>query len=97
MACHVIFELTAKEGRLDDLRKWFVDRLPATRSFEGNISVEVVRDQDVPTKVVFMEKWSARENFERYLAWRTETGVVQELVEMIEGEIDFRFYDVLGV
>ncbi|EFF89133.1 MULTISPECIES: putative quinol monooxygenase [unclassified Streptomyces] len=97
MACHVIFEMTVKAGRFDDLRKWFLEKLPGTRDFEGNISVEVVRDQDDPTRIVFVEKWDARQDFERYLAWRTETGVVAELGELLEGGIDFRFHDGLGV
>lgn len=97
MTCQVIFEMTVKDGRFDELRQWFIDKLPATRAFEGNVSVEVVRDQNEPARVVFMEKWNTRENFEAYLAWREETGVVAELLDVIEGEIDFRFHDPIGV
>jgi quinol monooxygenase YgiN len=59
--------------------------------------LEVVRDHDDPSRIVFMEKWDARQDFERYLAWRNETGAVAELGEMLEGPIDFRFHDGLGV
>ncbi|MFC9735075.1 putative quinol monooxygenase [Streptomyces roseolus] len=97
MTCHVIFKMTVQDGRFDDLRSWFVEQLPGTRAFEGNVSVEVVRDQDAPNTVVFMEKWDSRKNFEDYLAWRTETGVVAELADMLDGDIDFRYHDSLGV
>ncbi|GHB73311.1 hypothetical protein GCM10010377_74680 [Streptomyces viridiviolaceus] len=97
MTCHVIFETTVKDGNLDGLRKWFTEKLPGTRGFAGNVSVEVVHNQDDPSKILFLEKWDSRQSFERYLAWRVETGAVDELGTMLDGEIDFRYYDALGV
>ncbi|MFD5177864.1 putative quinol monooxygenase [Nocardia sp. NPDC058379] len=97
MAIQVTIDMTAKAGRLDDLREWFIKNLPGTRSFAGNISVEVARDQDEPDRVLFVEKWDARADFEAYLAWREESGVIAELVEMLDGDITFRYHDFLGV
>ncbi len=44
-----------------------------------------------------MEKWDTRKNFEDYLAWRVESGVVEELMQYLDGEIDFRYFDPIGV
>ncbi|GEM29579.1 antibiotic biosynthesis monooxygenase [Nocardia neocaledoniensis NBRC 108232] len=97
MAIQVTIDMAAKEGRFDDLREWFVKNLPGTRSFAGNISVEVARNQDEPARILFVEKWDSRADFEAYLAWRDESGVIAELLEMLDGEITFRYHDFLGV
>ncbi|MEV6217323.1 antibiotic biosynthesis monooxygenase [Nocardia sp. NPDC051833] len=97
MAIQVTIDMSAKPGRYDDLRKWFVEHLAGTRSFAGNITVEVARNQDEPDRILFVEKWDTRANFEAYLAWREESGVIAELVEMLEGDITFRYHDFIGV
>ncbi|MGW5570299.1 putative quinol monooxygenase [Nocardia thailandica] len=97
MAIQVTIDMTAKEGCVDELRTWFLDHLAGTRGFAGNISVEVARNQDEPTRILFVEKWESRESFEAYLAWRDESGVIAELLELLEGDITFRYHDFLGV
>lgn len=97
MAIQVTIDMTAKEGRVDDLRTWFLDHLAGTRGFAGNISVEVARNQDEPSRILFVEKWESRANFEAYLAWRDESGVIAELLELLDGDITFRYHDFLGV
>lgn len=97
MAIQVTIDMVVKEGRFDDLRDWFIAHLPGTRGFAGNISVEVARNTDEPNAVLFVEKWETREAFEKYLAWRDETGVIADLVEMLDGEIVFRHHDFIGV
>lgn len=97
MAIQVTIDMSAKEGRFDELREWFIKNLPGTRSFPGNISVEVARNQDDPARILFVEKWDKRADFEAYLAWRDEGGVIAELLEMLDGEITFRYHDFLGV
>ncbi|MFG2442761.1 putative quinol monooxygenase [Nocardia fluminea] len=97
MAIQVTIDMAAKADRFDDLREWFVKNLPGTRSFAGNISVEVARNQDEPARILFVEKWDTRANFEAYLAWRDESGVIAELLEMLDGDITFCYHDFLGV
>ena len=54
--------------------------LPAladTRAFEGCESIETYVDQDNPDHIFLWEKWATRENYEAYLAWRMETGMME--------------------
>lgn len=97
MTCHVILELTVKEGCYDSLRKWFVDSMPSTRDFDGYVSAEFVRNQDDLTKLLIMERWETRQHHERYLAWRVESGTLEELGAMIDGEPQIRYFDPIGV
>ena len=40
------------------------------------------------------ERWETRENYEKYLVWRTETGMIANLMEAIQGEPSIRYFDV---
>lgn len=96
MACQVLLEATIKDGCHDRLRSKFVELLPATRGFEGCIYLYIVKDQDKPSQIVIVELWETRAHYEKYLAWRTETGVMEELATMIENP-SWRFLDNWGV
>ncbi len=97
MSCQVIFEMKVKHGCFEKLRSFLIEKLPGTRGYPGNICVEVVREQDDPGTILFMEKWASREVFEAYLASRTEEGTLSELADYIEGSVRFRYYDAIGV
>ncbi|MGV9678519.1 putative quinol monooxygenase [Nocardia sp. NPDC003482] len=97
MTIQAVLELTAKTDKAEEFREWLVRILPDTRGYKGNVSVEFVRNQDDPADVVILEKWDTRTDYEAYLAWRTETGILDELGEFIEGELKVRYFDPMGV
>ncbi|MGE0487474.1 MAG: putative quinol monooxygenase [Gammaproteobacteria bacterium] len=96
MACQVLLGATIKAGCHDKLRARFVELLPATRNFEGCIYLYIVKDQDQPDRILIIELWESRAHYEKYLAWRTETGVMDELATMMENP-SWRFLDNWGV
>ena len=55
-----------------------------TRAFEGNEAIEVYADQENPDLIVLWEKWGARENYDAYLAWRMETGLMDVLAPFMD-------------
>ncbi|MFT3661437.1 MAG: antibiotic biosynthesis monooxygenase family protein [Gordonia sp. (in: high G+C Gram-positive bacteria)] len=97
MTCQAVLAITAKEGKYDELREWLVKILPDTRGFQGCVSVEFYRNQDDPQDLVILEKWNSRADYEAYLAWRTEEGILGELGEFIDGELTVRYFDPMGV
>lgn len=97
MTCQVILEMIVKEGRYDELRSWLIENLPGTPAFECNVSVEPVRDQDDPRKLFLLEKWESRAHFERYVTWRDETGILDELDAMTDGGLESTVLDFVGV
>jgi len=46
--------------------------------------------------VVFVEHWETKADYEHYLGWRTETGVIAELVDMLEAPPSIRFFDMIA-
>jgi len=93
MTCTVLLEVKAKAGTGDDLVGVFKQILPDTRAYEGCISVDVHQNQDDTDVVVLVEQWQTRAHYEKYFAWREETGVVAQLVERIDGPPSLRYFD----
>ena len=45
--------------------------------------------------MVLVEKWDSREHYQKYHAWRTETGVIDKIRSMVEGEASIRFFELI--
>ena len=97
MSCQVVIEFRAKEECVEKLLPWLRQILPDTRCREGCVLIAVTRNQDDPTNFIFVEQWDSRQHYERYFAWRQETGVLDQLAGMIRGPASFRFFDYVGL
>ena len=92
----VVVEIRAKKGTGNNLVSTFKKVLPLTRESDGIISIELVQNQDDPDVLVFIERWETRDHYEKYLAERTEAGALETLAELIEGELNIRYFDQTG-
>ena len=92
----VIVEIRAKKDTGNNLVSTFKKVLPLTRESDGIISIELVQNQDDPDVLVFIERWETRDHYEKYLAERTEAGALETLAELIEGELNIRYFDQTG-
>lgn len=97
MTCYVTLEFKVKNESAEELPIFLRKILPDTRGYDGCVSINVVQNQDEPTEFAVLEQWNTRQHYEDYLNWRTETGVLDELLIMVEGEPSIRFFDYLGV
>ena len=97
MTCHVTLEFKINKESTEALPIFLRKILPDTRGYDGCVSISVVQNQDEPTEFAVLEQWNTRQHYEDYLSWRTETGVLDELMGMVEGEPSIRFFDYLGV
>ncbi len=95
MSVSVILEATVKDK--DVFEAFLLKVLPATRSYEGCEGLTVHRNVDDTTNVVLIERWETRPHYEKYLAWRKETGLLDQLVALLEGPPNIRFYSNVGV
>jgi quinol monooxygenase YgiN len=68
------------KGLLETLSAALVD----TRAFEGCESIEVYADNEDPDRIVLWEKWAERANYDAYLAWRMETGLMDVLAPFMD-------------
>jgi quinol monooxygenase YgiN len=91
----ITLQFQSKPDQADDVIDMLRKNLPDTRSYDGCESLVVHQSQDDPTMFLIYEQWAARPKYEAYLAWRTETGVLEELLAMLAGEPTFGFYDTV--
>lgn len=97
MSVTVLFEVQSKPENVDELKSTFKNILPDTRSYDGCQGVNVVGNQEDPCNVILIQTWASRQHYEKYLAWRTETGAVKKLGPMLSKPPSIRYYDNIDV
>ena len=85
MSVTVLFEVSAKPEGLGDLKAALTAIVPDTRAYDGCEDFRVVEDLDDANHVIMVEHWASKQHHEKYLEWRTETGVMAQLGEMVSG------------
>ena len=96
MSCHVLLEFDLKPDAIDTFKALLVKHLPDARTFAGNEYAQVIENQGTPGNIVIIEIWQTRQHFEKYLAWRAETGVLGLLAACCVSEPGVRFYETVN-
>lgn len=96
MSVTVIVSGELQPGRFEEAVKLLRTELPATRAREGCESLTVHQDQDNPNQFMILATWATRPHHESYLAWRIETGVLNQLAEMLVGAPSFSYWNFVG-
>lgn len=63
------------------------------RAYDGCGSITAYTGADDEQTFVLVEYWKSKTHYERYVAWRTETGALMEIVGMLEGGISSRYFE----
>ena len=75
----VCVDLKTGEAGYQPILDFLTTILPDTRAFDGCQDLRVYLE-DEGAKILFIEYWESAAHYQRYLSWRTETGVLDELV-----------------
>lgn len=67
--------------------------LPETRSYAGCESIDAQFDVDKAGSMVLVERWESRGHHEKYLQWRTESGVMAKLASMLVEPPSVRYFE----
>ena len=78
MSVIIILEAETKPGKRSTLMSLLQKYLPQTRQYKGFIDISI-HTQLETNLVLFYEQWETIKDYESYLQWRTETGVMEEL------------------
>ena len=84
MSHFVVAEFRAAPGKLDDLTATLKAVLPETRAYDGCLGLDSWLDEERST-IVLTEQWESFDHYDRYLAWRGETGVLAAAAAMLDG------------
>lgn len=96
MSVTVMLKSSVSENNMDKLTSLLKQYLPQTREYKGFIDIKIYKDK-YSKDIVFYSKWKKKENYESYLNWRLETGVMEKLSEVFENEPVIKFYNTLDV
>ena len=97
MSITILLDLKAAPGSIDKLKDLFVEILPDTRAYEGCEGLEVHLNQDDGDNLVLVEHWQSRPHYEKYFAWRQETGLLDRLGPLLGAPPSVRFLDDTGI
>ncbi len=92
MTIMVHVEAAVKPESVSDALEFLGDKFPETREYDGCQKVTAYLNDDGKT-FVFVQHWDAKDDFERYMNWRQETGTFNKFLEMLDGEIRIRFFE----
>ncbi len=94
MGTAVTVDLSIHPDKVEEFLELIRAIAPDTRAFAGCRHFDIWRDQDQPGHILFYEIWDSRADQEKYLAWRTETGVMDQLVPFVAAPPVFAYYDL---
>jgi quinol monooxygenase YgiN len=95
MSVTVILELQVKPESVEPMKALLKQILPDTRAFDGCDFVDIYGNLDDQANLVFHERWTSREHYQRYFAWRAETGVVEQMSVHFAAPPVIRYFEVL--
>jgi quinol monooxygenase YgiN len=92
MSVMVILEAPVKSDEVSNMKSYLAKILPESRAYEGCQALDVYFNSEDEGKMVLVEHWDSRQRHEKYLGWRTETGVMAKLGGMLAGPPSIRYF-----
>ena len=87
----VIVNIKVRPGKYEETVAFLQKHIPDTASFEGCEVLHVAGNQDDSTIMIY-EEWDSVDSHKKYLAWREETGLLDEFVsEFLESPPEFLY------
>jgi quinol monooxygenase YgiN len=93
MSVIVLLEAQVKPEAVDEVKATLKAILPDTRAYDGCQGIDIYGNLEDGGNLVFYECWDSREHYEKYLAWRTETGVMEKLGAALTGPPSIRYFE----
>lgn len=88
-----VFDSHVKPEKIADVKALLAEALPDTRAFDGCQGIDVYFNTEDATNMVFVVLWDSKAHFEKYSAWRTETGFGEKFGPMLAGPPNVRFFE----
>ena len=95
MSVIVLVSLDVKEESSEELKKYFKEILPDTRSFEGCQGVQLYESKESPTKMTIHAKWVSEEAQKKYMSWRIDSGALDKLIPMLSEHPNLEIYNII--
>lgn len=93
MSVLVLLEAPVKTEEISKMKSYLAEIFPGTRSYDGCKGIDVYFNVENAGNMILIERWDSRAHHEKYLGWRTETGVMGKLGGMLAGPPTIRYFD----
>jgi quinol monooxygenase YgiN len=95
MSVVVLLEPQIASGKAEAMIALLRQALPETRAYDGCEGVVMHRDQDDLDRVLLIERWASRQQYESYLQWRADRGDAERLGALSSGPPLIRYLDAI--
>ena len=93
MSVMVLVEAPVKSEDVSNMKSYLAEILPDTLAYDGCRGMDVYFNTADVGNMVLVEHWDSRAHHEKYVAWRTETGVMDKLGGMFAGPPSIRYFE----
>ena len=83
----LILTFPCKPGLGKDLLEAFKTALTDTRAYPGCLSVVTYTSATNPDDIVLIEEWDTRDSQIKYMKWRADTGMSEQLGPLLAGPL----------
>jgi quinol monooxygenase YgiN len=96
MSVIITLEADIKKGLKNTFLTMLKELLPETRIYKGFLNINIHTQKDT-NHILFFEEWESIEDYEDYLHWRTETGIMDKLGDAFEMSPIIRYYNTENI
>jgi quinol monooxygenase YgiN len=93
MSVMVLLEAPVKAEEISNMKAYLAELLPETRAYDGCRGMDVYFNTKNDGTMVVVEHWDSPAHHQKYLGWRTETGVMDKLGAMLAGPPSIRYFE----
>ncbi|NNC81910.1 MAG: hypothetical protein HKN94_17340 [Acidimicrobiales bacterium] len=95
MTVTITIAFEAGEGCRDELVDAMIGVIPDTQAFEGCENIRFVESVDQPGSLLLVEDWASIEHYQRYKAWRAESGTSVLSKGLVKGTPETQVFNPL--
>lgn len=93
MSVLVLLEAPVKAEEISNMTSYLAELLPESLEYDGCQGMDLYFNTEDNGNMVLVEHWDSRAQHEKYLGWRTETGVMDKLGAMLAGPPSIRYFE----
>jgi quinol monooxygenase YgiN len=92
-----VIEVQIKPEALEQVKAGLKAALPDTRAYDGCLGVDCYANTEDPNNLIVIDVWESEKHYEKYMAWRTETGFMEQMAAAFSAPPSFRHYERLDI
>ena len=93
MGVFVVAELKVNPEDVSNMKSLLAEIFPGTRAYKGCQGIDAYYNTADSGNMILIERWDSRAQHEKYMAWRTETGVMDKVGGMLAGPPSIRYFE----